>query len=90
MLSQIFVCHESYLFLVFIHYSLMYQIIQATYGDEHSQSTVEKKMPKRVKKRRKVQTDDGVCFLIIHFLFLFQALNISFCLSSVVLKEVIL
>nr|XP_042906923.1 crooked neck-like protein 1 isoform X1 [Parasteatoda tepidariorum] len=29
------------------------------YGDERSKQTVEKQMPKRVKKRRKVQTDDG-------------------------------
>ena len=34
------------------------------YGDELSQAAVEKKIPRKVKKRRKVQTDDGVCFEI--------------------------
>ncbi|XP_065052409.1 crooked neck-like protein 1 [Rhopilema esculentum] len=29
------------------------------HGDESSQAAIEKKMPKKVKKRRKVQTDDG-------------------------------
>ena len=37
---------------------------EVRYGDELSQAAVEKKIPRKVKKRRKVQTDDGVCFEI--------------------------
>ena len=29
-------------------------------GDEEHQKRIESRMPKRIKKRRKVQTDDGV------------------------------
>ena len=45
-------------------YAAIYEctLLQAQYGDKHSQLNVEKKMPKRVKKRRKVQTEDGVCY----------------------------
>ena len=31
------------------------------HGDEESQAAVNKLMPSKVKKRRKVQTEDGVC-----------------------------
>lgn len=34
--------------------------LQADHGSEESQKSVEKLMPQKVKKRRKIQTEDGV------------------------------
>jgi hypothetical protein len=34
--------------------------LQGESGDDESRKQVEKLLPKRVKKRRKIQTDDGV------------------------------
>lgn len=53
-------------------------------GDELSVSRVEKNLPKRMKQRRKVLTEDGVCFVFILFLFLnltshpFEIFNLHF------------
>ena len=38
-------------------------INQDEHGDDSAQEKIKKKMPRRVKKRRKVQTDDGVSSL---------------------------
>ena len=38
-------------------------------GDEESQKEVEKLLPQKVKKRRKIQTDDGVRISIFFDLF---------------------
>ena len=35
-------------------------LFQTEHGNDTSQERIKKKMPRRVKKRRKVQTDDGV------------------------------
>ena len=35
-------------------------LFQTEHGSDTSQERIKKKMPRRVKKRRKVQTDDGV------------------------------
>ena len=35
-------------------------LFQTEHGNDSSQERIKKKMPRRVKKRRKVQTDDGV------------------------------
>ena len=45
-------------------------MLQFDYGDEASQEDVNKLMPKKVKKRRKITTDDGVCiFNLVPILF---------------------
>ena len=44
------------------HFSLF--LFQHEYGDEASQEAVAKLMPDKVKRRRKVQTEDGVCHLV--------------------------
>lgn len=38
----------------------MFKIFQSTSGDGECLENVQKKMPRRVKKRRKIETDDGV------------------------------
>ena len=43
-----------------IRFNFIILILKDEYGDESSQEKIKKKMPRRVKKRRKVQTDDGV------------------------------
>ena len=35
-------------------------VLQFDYGDDESQGSVDKLMPKKVKKRRKVTAEDGV------------------------------
>lgn len=37
-----------------------WQEFESDYGDEDSQKAVQNLMPKRVKKRRRIQTEDGV------------------------------
>ena len=37
-----------------------YLIMQEECGDEESQRAVEKLLPQKVKKRRKIETEDGV------------------------------
>ena len=39
--------------------------LQHEYGDEESQNKVQKRMPERVKRRRKIQTEDGVSYMEI-------------------------
>ena len=39
-------------------------LFQTEHGNDKSQERIKKKMPRRVKKRRKVQTDDGVGDLV--------------------------
>lgn len=51
-------------FLVsFAYYFETWKILQNEHGDDVSQEKVEKEMPRKVKKRRKIQTEDGVCFI---------------------------
>ena len=38
-----------------------YCLLQHEYGDEASQAAVHKMLPNKVKRRRKVKTEDGVC-----------------------------
>lgn len=44
-----------------------WQGFEFEYGDEASRSAVVNLMPKRVKKRRRIQTQDGVRKTIVHF-----------------------
>ena len=39
-------------------------MFQDEHGDDSAQEKIKKKMPRRVKKRRKVQTDDGVSIVV--------------------------
>ena len=58
-----------FLMLSFTYFlSHLSYIFQSEYGDEESQKKVEKLLPEKVKKRRKIQTEDGVGLLNIDYL----------------------
>lgn len=40
-----------------------WQDFESQYGDQSSRTAVSNLLPKRVKKRRRIQTQDGVAFL---------------------------
>ena len=42
-------------------------LLQDAYGDEESQKDVQKMMPQKVKKRRKIQTEEGVSIFQLSF-----------------------
>ncbi len=46
-----------------------WQEFEYEYGDEASRNAVTNLMPRRVKKRRRIQTQDGVGYYIIVYLF---------------------
>ena len=41
-------------------------MLQKEHGEEESQQEVAKLMPSKVKNRRKIQTDDGVSYVLYH------------------------
>lgn len=45
-----------------------WQEFEADYGDDESRKAVQNLMPKRVKKRRRIQTEDGVKQLVTSIL----------------------
>ena len=51
-------------------------LFQTEHGNDTSEERIKKKMPRRVKKRRKVQTDDGVGD-IVSFQFAFFSLALE-------------
>ena len=42
-------------------------LLQDAYGDEESRKDVQKMMPQKVKKRRKIQTEEGVSIFQLSF-----------------------
>lgn len=45
-----------------------WQDFESQYGDDSSRNAVNNLLPKRVKKRRRIQTQDGVSYFIFIFI----------------------
>lgn len=78
--------------LRYIEISLYLYFFKDEHGDDSAQEKIKKKMPRRVKKRRKVQTDDGVSNSVMgspsvalshHAIFLFSRQKYECCRESI-------
>ena len=57
-----------------------WQEFESEYGDQASRNAVTNLMPKRVKKRRRIQTQDGVCWN--NYFMIFQSLIFKYFLQD--------
>lgn len=44
-----------------------WRTFEETHGDESSLEKVKQRMPRRIKRRQRVQAEDGVCFFLEYF-----------------------